>query len=185
MNTGIGQITPLSVVAALALAALVAGCASRPQRVPVTVQEIVQMSHEGLPSSDIIGRLEASDTVYRLSGSELADLKARGVPDEVLDYMQETYIEYERSRVFRRYDPWWGSSYYPYPYPYPYPYAYPYAYPYGGYFGYYYPYRPYHRHRPPSKRPPKSSPPASVQPDTVTPFWGGGNPTRGGRQQVR
>jgi len=120
---------------------LVGGCASRPARVPVTVDEIVQMSRDGQPPTDIIARMEASDTVYRLSGSELARLKEQGVPDEVLDYMQDTYIDYERSRAVRSYDPWWGP-----------PYAF--GYPYWGYYGpyyapYYYPYRPYRRPRPP------------------------------------
>jgi len=112
------------------LAVLLAGCASRPQRVPVSIEEIVQMSIAGTPPSDIIARMEASDTVYRLSGSELARLKDQGVPDPVLDYMQDTYLDYERSRAYRNYDPWWGP---PHPY-------------WGwGYYGYY-PYRPYYRH---------------------------------------
>lgn len=104
------------------------------------------MSSDGLPASDIIARMDDSDTVYRLSGSELAALKERGVADEVLDYMQDTYVDYERSRAYRHYDPWWGP-----------PYAF--AYPYWGYYGpyYYYPYRPYLRHRAPYARPPKSA----------------------------
>lgn len=135
-------------VVAAVLAALLTGCASRPQRPPVTVDEVVRMSAEGVPPADIVARLEESDTVYRLSGSELARLKERGVPDEVLDHIQDTYLDYERGRAYRSYPypyPWWGPSY-----------AYAYPYPYWGYYGSWYRPYPYHRHRP-HARPPKSS----------------------------
>jgi hypothetical protein len=160
-------------VLALTFAALLAGCASRPQRVPVSIEEIVQMSHAGTQPSDIIARMEASDTVYRLSGSELARLKEQGVPDQVLDYMQETYLDYERSRVYRYYDPWWGP---PYPY-------------WGwGYYGYY-PYRPYYRHphhSHPTHKSSKSRPAEASPAKPAQPFAGIGprdSRSRGNRQQ--
>jgi len=130
--------------AVLVLGVLLAGCATTPAPPPVTVEQVVMMSQEGVVPDEIIAKMEDSDTVYRLSGSELARLKERGVPDEVLDYMQDTYVDYERSRVYRHYDPWWGP-----------PYAA--AYPYWGWYGpYYRPYWPYYRHRVPHARAPKS-----------------------------
>ena len=163
-------------VLALSFAALLAGCASRPQRVPVTLEEIVQMSRAGTQPSEIIARMEASDTVYRLSGSEFARLKEQGVPDQVLDYMQETYLDFERSRVYRYYDPWWGP---PYPY-------------WGwGYYGYYpyYPYRPYYRyphHYHPNHKSSKSHPTEANPGKSAQPFTGiGPNSSSGGNRQER
>jgi len=157
---------------AVSLAVLIAGCASRPQRVPVSIEEIVQLSAAGTAPSDIIARMEASDTVYRLSGSELARLKEQGVPDPVLDYMQDTYLDYERSRVYRSYDPWWGP---PHPY-------------WGwGYYGYY-PHRPYYRHPYHSRPALKPSRPKPTEIDSRKPAQPSGigprdSRPRGNRQQ--
>lgn len=72
------------------------GCATTPLPPAPTIDEIVQWSNEKMPPEQIIERMKAARAVYRLSGSQLADLKNRGVPDGVLDYMQETYIAAER-----------------------------------------------------------------------------------------
>ncbi|HZP86489.1 MAG TPA: hypothetical protein VFB54_06690 [Burkholderiales bacterium] len=123
-----------------------AGCASAPSKPPVTLEQVVQMSREGVPPGDIIAKMRDSDTVYRLSGSQLARLKQQGVSDEVLDYMQDTYLRdmQLRGRMYA-YDPyWWG----PYPGWGPYPswaWAYPYPYPYYVF--------PSHRHREPNPPP--------------------------------
>ena len=148
MQTSDSWCRPALAGAGFVLAVLLAGCATTPAPPPVTVEQVVQMSREGLAPDEIIAKMEDSDTVYRLSGSELARLKERGVSDDVLDYMQDTYVDYERSRAYRQYDPWWGP---PYAAAYPYwgwygPYAYPFSRPY---------YWPYYRHRVPHARAPK------------------------------
>lgn len=118
---------------ALCAALLLAGCASWTKPLPPapTIEEIVQWSAEKQPPEDIIARMRASRAVYRLSASELAALKARGVHDKVIDYMQETYIaaerweEYQQTRdqyffygwpgypgFYHPFGPYWG----PYPY---------------------------------------------------------------------
>jgi hypothetical protein len=70
------------------------GCASmaakRPD--PVTVPEIIHMSHDGTPAPTIIEDMKRSGTVYRLKPSQLAALHEQGVADSVIDYMQKTYI---------------------------------------------------------------------------------------------
>ncbi len=73
----------------------VGGCRTRDARrtEAVTVPEIVRMSQEGVPPDQIIERIDRSGTAYRLSASQLADLGDRGVPEEVLDHMQETYLQ--------------------------------------------------------------------------------------------
>jgi hypothetical protein len=72
----------------------ITGCASLAQRTvpPVTVSRIVQMSHDGVPPGTIIQRIAESGTVYRLSASELANLRDDGVADAVINYMQQTYL---------------------------------------------------------------------------------------------
>jgi hypothetical protein len=59
---------------------------------PVTVAEIVDMSKAGVPPSEIVAAIQDSGTVYRLSASELANLHAQGVSDQVIDEMQRTYL---------------------------------------------------------------------------------------------
>jgi hypothetical protein len=38
-------------------------------------------------------KIRDSGTVYRLSASQLASLKNEGVPDAVINYMQQTYLD--------------------------------------------------------------------------------------------
>lgn len=99
------------VLLAVTILFLVSGCASlRQPRPPApTVEEIVKLSKEKVPSSEIIKRMEESGAIYRLKASELAKLREQGVPDAVVDYMQQTYMEdiQRRSWMFRD----------PFPYP--------------------------------------------------------------------
>ncbi|MCX7009263.1 MAG: hypothetical protein NTY53_18795 [Kiritimatiellaeota bacterium] len=67
------------------------GCASRPPPPPpVSVSEILTLTKAGVPSQEIICKIRDSRTVYRLKASELAQLKAQGVSDDVINYMQQT-----------------------------------------------------------------------------------------------
>ena len=105
------------------------GCASMSKRPPApTIEEIVQMSKDKVAPQDIIQRMKDSHAVYRLSGSEFANLKASGVADAVLDYMQDTLIAAERFDEYLnardRYLFYGWPGYGPYWAPYPYrPYA--------------------------------------------------------------
>jgi hypothetical protein len=107
--------------------ALMAGCAmvggsARPQ--PVKVPDIVALSKSGMPAADIIGKMRASGTVYRLQASQLAELKAQGVAPEVVDYMQQTYLDavsrdasyQEWSRWSRHDEYWYGGAPYDWSY---------------------------------------------------------------------
>jgi hypothetical protein len=71
------------------------GCATlgaqRPQ--PVTVVEVLQMSKAGVPAEIMIQRMRESGAVYRLSAADLVRLHEEGVPDDVLNYMQQTYLD--------------------------------------------------------------------------------------------
>jgi hypothetical protein len=88
----------------LVAASLVSGCATLgpPLPPPPTIDEIVQLAAAGVPAGEFIKRMRASRAVYRLPASELAKLHDRGVPDEVIDYMQRTHIEAERYDEYLR-----------------------------------------------------------------------------------
>ena len=82
-----------------ALALLITGgcstfCAQRPA--PPTVADVVRLSREGVGADGIIGRMDESGAVYRLRAPELANLLGQGVPDRVIDYMNQTNIEAAR-----------------------------------------------------------------------------------------
>jgi len=83
----------------LALILALAGCAStvtRP-RAP-SVEDVISLTAAGEPAESIIERMQRGRGLYALSGSELATLGAKGVAPEVLDYMQETYIDAQLAR---------------------------------------------------------------------------------------
>lgn len=61
--------------------------------VSVTIAEIIGMSNAKVPVDTMLAKMRESGTVYRLSASQLAHLHDEGVPDAVVDYMQETYLE--------------------------------------------------------------------------------------------
>src|SRR4051812_16668700 len=62
--------------------------AAAPRQVPVTFDEIVQMVREGTPSGVIIQKLRDSRLNYSLSAEQAKDLAARGVPRDVIAYLE-------------------------------------------------------------------------------------------------
>jgi hypothetical protein len=84
-----------TLVAILSVSGCCTVCKKRPE--PVTVGQMIQMSKEGVPGQEIIRKMQASGTVYRLEASQLAKLREQGVPDNVIDYMQQTYIQAVRA----------------------------------------------------------------------------------------
>jgi hypothetical protein len=117
--------TPPTFPTALAIfVILLAGCARQPAPEPVTLPQILQMSQAGIPAAEIIDRLRLAGTVYRLEASRLAQLRDEGVPDEVIDYMQQTYLDAvrrdQRLREMRYWTPggpgyWYGGPHYGWP----------------------------------------------------------------------
>lgn len=99
-----------------ALAVLLQGCAGTPvvppkiermtateleARLPQPVaalqlDEIVALARQGIGAGEIIARIRASASRYRLSASRIVELAAQGVPLEVLDEM----VSGERTRIF-------------------------------------------------------------------------------------
>jgi hypothetical protein len=103
---------------------LLCGCQTSSEKRPpaVNVGQIIEMSKGGVPAQDIIRKIHESGTVYRLRASELARLREQGVPDDVIDYMQETHLEATRHEQYFHdwsYGPdgyWYGG--YPFGWPY-------------------------------------------------------------------
>ena len=105
----------------LALALLFAGgCSTVPRPAPPTVADVVRLSKEGVPADEIIRRMDQAGAVYRLPASQLAKLHDDGVPDSVIDYMNQTNIEAaRRDEAFfqaNRYM-WYGPPFYYRDYP--------------------------------------------------------------------
>jgi hypothetical protein len=84
-----------SLTTPLLAAAFLGGCAGMgtPRPPAPTAEEVVQLAADKVPAAEIIRRMQEADAVYRLRASELAKLRERGVPDEVIDHMQETWLE--------------------------------------------------------------------------------------------
>ena len=91
---------------------LLAGCATTGtyQFKTVTVDEILQMSKDKVPSDQIIKKIAESGTIYRLTASQLADLRQAGVSDEVINYMQQTYLDAMRRQQSREDLRYWNPS---------------------------------------------------------------------------
>jgi hypothetical protein len=63
--------------------------AGRPQ--PLTVEQLKVMLDEGEAVGVILSRIESSGTVYPLTTEQRENLRAYGMPVEILSYMQLTY----------------------------------------------------------------------------------------------
>jgi len=99
----------------LLAAAACAGVEERPD--PPALGEIVALAREGVAAQDIVKRMEESHAVYRLSASRLARLRELGVPDEVIDYMNDAHLEAVRREEARRQvdrDLFYGGPDFPY-----------------------------------------------------------------------
>jgi hypothetical protein len=107
--------------------ALLAGCAGMQEKLPPppAPAEVVALARAGESADAIIERMRASRAVYPLPASELARLREEGVPDRVIDYMQQTHIDAVRQAEWQRlqahYHFFYGAPYprfAPYPHPY-------------------------------------------------------------------
>ncbi len=98
----------------LAAGLMLAGCATTQTQTyefkTVPVEEILQMSKDKVPTDQIIKKIAESGTIYRLSASQLADLREAGVPNEVINYMQQTYLDAVRRNQARQDLRYWSPS---------------------------------------------------------------------------
>jgi hypothetical protein len=71
---------------------VLSGCANSPRK-PMPIAEVVELSKSGAGSPLVIQRIRDSRTTYALRGSDFSKLKANGVPDPVLDYLQQSFVD--------------------------------------------------------------------------------------------
>lgn len=106
----------------LLCAALLSGCAGLERRPPLTIDDVVQRSRAGTPPAELIRELDQTRTVLAITGSRYARLKAEGVSDEVLDYLQKSFIaalEFEARMHYQTFYWGWGFPYPPSMRPFP------------------------------------------------------------------
>jgi hypothetical protein len=83
----------------LTLALLLTGCASLENRPPpLSREDIEDLARAGTPAAILIEQLKATQTVLRLSASDLIRMSQAGVPDAVLDWLQQAQIGELRRR---------------------------------------------------------------------------------------
>ncbi len=91
---------------------LIAGCSTLGLGAPkpnlVTVAKVRDMSKAGVPAETIIEKMRDSGTVYRLTAAQLARLHDEGVPDKVINYMQQTYLSAVRQNQARMDQNYWA-----------------------------------------------------------------------------
>lgn len=104
----------------MALVLVVAGCATPPPRpIPLSQADVISMTKAGLSDDDIIRRIDATFSVFRLSSADVVRLRNAGVSERVVNHMLDTYT---RAAVIEQqhrdyYDWEWGyGSYYRHPY---------------------------------------------------------------------
>ncbi|HVY04435.1 MAG TPA: hypothetical protein VHB46_00535 [Burkholderiales bacterium] len=95
---------------------VLAGCAGMQRRPPPTIEQIVEMAKAGKPAEDIVRELQETRAVYPLTASQIVKLHEQGVPDTVLDYMQNAYSDSIRWEARMQYENtfWWHDCFYCY-----------------------------------------------------------------------
>jgi hypothetical protein len=71
------------------------------------------MSKSGVSADSIIAQMRASRSTYQLTASDIVRLSKAGLPEPVLDYMQQAQLdevrkdEHFRDMSYARPYPWW------------------------------------------------------------------------------
>ncbi len=103
----------------------VSGCATmgEPERPPLSLEQIVDLGKQGKDAAAIINEIKATHAVYDIAASQYAKLSRDGVPDAVLDFMQQGQLKLAESAGRRQaygdmwfYGPGWigyGPRWYP------------------------------------------------------------------------
>lgn len=85
-----------------------AGCAAMDRAEPLSGAQIVELAREGKTPPEIIAELRRTGTVLSLQASDIVRLHEAGVPEEVLDYLQNAQIE---EMLWRERSSYWGTYY--------------------------------------------------------------------------
>jgi hypothetical protein len=86
---------PGLLMALVGISACTGGTANLPNpREPFAIRDVVILSKSGTPPEQLIRRIQSSGTTYALRGSDFVKLKILGVPDPVLDYLQQSFVDH-------------------------------------------------------------------------------------------
>ena len=89
-----------------------AGCATLEKHPnPLTADDLVARAKSGVSAKAIIDEIFYTDTLIALNAAETVRLHDAGVPDEVLDYLQQRQLEELRWRD-RSFNYWNGPGFY-------------------------------------------------------------------------
>jgi hypothetical protein len=104
------------IAAFLLCSMLLGGCAGMQRRPPPSIDQIVEMTKAGRPAEEIVRELQETRAVYPLTASQIVKLHEQGVPDTVLDYMQNAYADAIRWDARMQYESsyWWHDCFYCY-----------------------------------------------------------------------
>ncbi len=84
---------------------VLAGCALVQQRPVRPIADVVESAQKGASSDQMIAEIRTARTTYALRGSDFARLAERGVPDPVLDELQQRFfaeVQFQTRRWFSR-----------------------------------------------------------------------------------
>jgi hypothetical protein len=93
MSRTSSQMSPRFNLAFIFLLALSSCATLYTPRKPMPIGEVVNLSKAGTSAPLIIQRIRESRTTYGLRGADFAKLKADGVADPVLDYLQQSFVD--------------------------------------------------------------------------------------------
>jgi hypothetical protein len=93
---------------AFSLLMALAGCAAMDRPEALSGAQIVALAREGKTAPEIIAELQRTGTVLALQASDFVRLHEAGVPEEVLDYLQNVQIE---EMLWRERSSYWGTYY--------------------------------------------------------------------------
>jgi hypothetical protein len=79
----------LAVAGVLALA----GCSVLTPRPALPISEVVDLSQAGAPPAQVVSKVKTSKTSYALRGSDFLALSQAGVAPEVLDHLQQSFVD--------------------------------------------------------------------------------------------
>jgi len=85
----------LGIVFLIAGLSSLSGCANLdgPEREPMTLEKLVALAKEGKDAQAVILEIQTSRTVFDVTASQYAKLSRDGVPDAVIDFMQNGQLK--------------------------------------------------------------------------------------------
>lgn len=101
----------------LLIALSLGGCATTPSPPPLAPADVVTLAKSGATAPQIVEELKRTNTVLVLQASDFVRMHEAGVPNEVIDYLQQQMIAEIRWRDWQNQMYWYGPLYRGYGWP--------------------------------------------------------------------